>query len=152
MALASNDPIGTPASEAEVIAGQQTVIDADPNVFAGAGTNDFDTERALPKIGYSFKGTSVRVGAAWMEETTRVAPDILANCPPEQWQYGHGILTNAEGRVWPDLPREAITSSGAGGRGKDLYHNPAVREDAPWRLQQIQDAANHLQLAMNALG
>ena len=33
------------------------------------GTNDFDTERALPKFGYSFKGTSVWLGAAWMEET-----------------------------------------------------------------------------------
>ena len=55
------------------------------------------------------------VPAAWMAETTRVAPDILANCPPEQWQYGHGIWTNAEGKVWPDLPRAAITSSGAGG-------------------------------------
>jgi len=33
------------------------------------GTNDFDTERALPKLGYSFKGTSVWLGAAWIEET-----------------------------------------------------------------------------------
>ena len=32
-------------------------------------TNDFDTERALPKLGYSFKGTSVWLGAAWIEET-----------------------------------------------------------------------------------
>merc|ERR1712098_299966 len=28
---------------------------------------------------------------------------------------------------------------------KDAYHNTAVREDVPWMLQQIQDAANFLQ-------
>jgi hypothetical protein len=36
--------------------------------------------------------------------------------------------------------------------GKDLYQNTSVREDAPWRLQQIQDAGNHLQIAMTELG
>eukprot|EP00095_Tigriopus_kingsejongensis_P000876 maker-scaffold389_size186684-snap-gene-0.29 protein:Tk00876 transcript:maker-scaffold389_size186684-snap-gene-0.29-mRNA-1 annotation:"rogdi" len=35
--------------------------------------------------------------------------------------------------------------------GKDLYQNSTIREDAPWRLQQIQDAGNHLQLAINEL-
>jgi len=35
--------------------------------------------------------------------------------------------------------------------GKDAYHNTTVREDVPWRLQQVQDAANHLQIADNAL-
>ncbi len=34
---------------------------------------------------------------------------------------------------------------------KDLYHNTQVREDAPWRLQQVQDAANHLQMAVTEL-
>ena len=24
--------------------------------------------------------------------------------------------------------------------GKDLYQNTSIREDAPWRLQQVQDA------------
>jgi len=36
--------------------------------------------------------------------------------------------------------------------GKDLYQNTSIREDAPWRLQQVQDAGNHLQLAMAELG
>jgi len=31
---------------------------------------------------------------------------------------------------------------------KDAYHNTTVREDLPWKLQQVQDAANHLQLVM----
>jgi len=34
---------------------------------------------------------------------------------------------------------------------KDAYHNTTVREDLPWKLQQVQDAANHLQLAMDLL-
>ena len=38
------------------------------------------------------------------------------------------------------------------GGSKDLYHNTSVREDAPWRLQQVQDAGNHLQMAVTQLG
>ena len=34
---------------------------------------------------------------------------------------------------------------------KDAYHNTTVREDLPWKLQQVQDAANHLQLATDQL-
>ena len=34
---------------------------------------------------------------------------------------------------------------------KDAYHNTSVREELPWRLQQVQDAANHLQLALELL-
>ena len=44
-----------------------------------------------------------------------MAPDILANCPEEEWIYGHGIWTNAEGKIWENLPTEGFTSSGAGG-------------------------------------
>ena len=32
--------------------------------------------------------------------------------------------------------------------GKDFYQNTTIREDAPWGLQQVQDAANHLRMAM----
>eukprot|EP00088_Acartia_fossae_P026781 TRINITY_DN2756_c0_g1_i1.p1 TRINITY_DN2756_c0_g1~~TRINITY_DN2756_c0_g1_i1.p1 ORF type:complete len:273 (-),score=74.03 TRINITY_DN2756_c0_g1_i1:695-1513(-) len=34
---------------------------------------------------------------------------------------------------------------------KDAYHNTNIREDVPWKIQQIQDAANHLLLASEAL-
>ncbi len=69
---------------------------------------------------------------AWMRETTVVAPDIRANCPEEEWQYGHGFWSNSEGRIWPDLPRETFTASGAGGhfvtvfpsRGLVVVQNP----------------------------
>ncbi len=37
------------------------------------------------------------------------------------------------------------------GNAKDLYHNTGIREDLPWRLQQVQDAANHLQTAVTEL-
>lgn len=33
------------------------------------------------------------------------------------------------------------------GGAKDLYANTCIREDNPWRLQQIQDAGNHIQMA-----
>jgi len=55
------------------------------------------------------------VPEAWMRETVDTAPDILANCPRHEWIYGHGFWTNARGLLWPDLPTEAFTSSGAGG-------------------------------------
>jgi CubicO group peptidase (beta-lactamase class C family) len=55
------------------------------------------------------------VPEAWLRETSVVAPDILANCPRDEWKYGHGIWTNAEGELWPALPREAFGASGAGG-------------------------------------
>jgi len=34
---------------------------------------------------------------------------------------------------------------------KDAYHNTGVREDVPWKLQQVQDAANHLHMASESL-
>jgi CubicO group peptidase (beta-lactamase class C family) len=55
------------------------------------------------------------VPEAWLRETSVVAPDIVSNCPREQWKYGHGIWSNSEGELWPVLPREAFGASGAGG-------------------------------------
>ena len=51
--------------------------------------------------------------------------------------YGHGIWTIEYGKIWPDLPREGFTSSGAGGHcwtvfpSKDLVivQNPSVRHE-----------------------
>jgi len=78
------------------------------------------------------------VPEAWLRETSVVAPDILANCPREACKYGHGIWTNAEGILWPDLPREAFGASGAGGHdwtvfpGKELVvvQNPGKYQAA----------------------
>jgi CubicO group peptidase (beta-lactamase class C family) len=51
---------------------------------------------------------------AWLREATRTAPDIRANCPQEQWQYGYGFWTNDHGQLWPNLPRDSYAASGAG--------------------------------------
>ena len=53
---------------------------------------------------------------AWLREATQTAPDIRANCPPEQWQYGYGFWTNDYGLVWPNLPCDSFAASGAGGQ------------------------------------
>jgi CubicO group peptidase (beta-lactamase class C family) len=50
----------------------------------------------------------------WMREATRTAPDIRANCPPEQWCYGYAFWTNDHGLLWPALPRDSFAASGAG--------------------------------------
>ncbi len=54
------------------------------------------------------------IPAEWLRAATVVAPDIRANCPAEQWQYGHGFWTNQAGRLWPSLPRDSYAASGAG--------------------------------------
>ena len=48
------------------------------------------------------------------------------------------VISNADINL--KLPRPA--------GGKDLYANTAIREDAPWQLQQVQDAVNHLNEAL----
>ncbi len=54
------------------------------------------------------------VPEGWVGEATRTAPDIRANCPEQQWCYGHGFWTNDYGRLWPSLPRDSFSASGAG--------------------------------------
>lgn len=44
------------------------------------------------------------------------APDIIANCPKEQWKYGYGFWTNDHFQLWPDLPRDSFAALGAGGQ------------------------------------
>jgi len=51
---------------------------------------------------------------AWLREATRVAPDIVANCPKGQWRYGYAFWTNEYGLIWPSLPRDSYAASGAG--------------------------------------
>jgi CubicO group peptidase (beta-lactamase class C family) len=51
---------------------------------------------------------------AWLREATRVAPDIRANCPREQWNYGYAFWTNEYGELWPSLPKDSYAASGAG--------------------------------------
>ena len=50
----------------------------------------------------------------WLDEATQTAPDIRANCPEDQWQYGYGFWTNDYGKLWPSLPRDSFAAAGAG--------------------------------------
>jgi len=52
----------------------------------------------------------------WMREAIKTAPDIIANCPKEQWKYGYGFWTNDHSQLWPDLPSDSFAASGAGGQ------------------------------------
>ncbi len=51
---------------------------------------------------------------AWLREATKTAPDIIANCPREQWKYGYGFWTNEYCQQWPSLPNDSYAASGAG--------------------------------------
>jgi CubicO group peptidase (beta-lactamase class C family) len=89
------------------------------DIFGGY-TGVHSTALDLARVGWlwcnggKWDGKQV-VPEKWLKETMAVARDILANCPEEEWMYGHGIWTNAEGQIWPHLPKETVTSSGAGG-------------------------------------
>jgi CubicO group peptidase (beta-lactamase class C family) len=50
----------------------------------------------------------------WLGEATRTAPDVLANCPADQWCYGYGFWTNDHASLWPNLPPDSYAASGAG--------------------------------------
>ncbi len=50
----------------------------------------------------------------YLRQAVKVAPDILANCPEEEWVYGHGFWTNERGLLWPSLPHDSYAASGAG--------------------------------------
>jgi CubicO group peptidase (beta-lactamase class C family) len=51
---------------------------------------------------------------AWLRESTRTAPAILAHCPREQWEYGYGFWVNDQSELWPSLPRDTFAALGAG--------------------------------------
>ena len=61
---------------------------------------------------------------AWLREATHTAPDIHANCPPEQWRYGYGFWTNDHGQLWPSLPRDSFAASGSG--SQHIWVSPSL--------------------------
>lgn len=70
-------------------------------------------------------GSQQVIPEAWLKASVQVNPDIRANCPEDEWMYGHGFWTNAEGKLWPDFPRDAFTASGAGGHYMTVF--PGLR-------------------------
>ena len=51
----------------------------------------------------------------WMKISTGTSNLIVENCPRENWNYGMGFWTNDYGLLWPELPRNSYTASGADG-------------------------------------
>jgi CubicO group peptidase (beta-lactamase class C family) len=77
------------------------------------------TARDMARLGWLWRnrgrwGEQQVIPPGWVAECTAVAPDIRANCPQEEWVYGHGFWTNAAGRLWPNLPADSFAASGAG--------------------------------------
>jgi CubicO group peptidase (beta-lactamase class C family) len=82
------------------------------------------------------------VPESWMREATRTAPDIIANCPKEQWKYGYGFWTNDYSQIWPDLPRDSFAAYGAG--GQHIWVCPSlelvvVQSPGLWKAQTEND-------------
>ena len=82
------------------------------------------------------------VPEAWLSQATHTAPDIPANCPPEQWRYGYGFWTNDHGRLWPNLPRDSFAASGAG--SQHIWVCPSldlvvVQSPGLWESQEEND-------------
>jgi len=55
------------------------------------------------------------VPESWMRQSVAVAPDVLDNCPEDQWEYGYGFWTNEQGKLSPGFPEDMFMASGAGG-------------------------------------
>ena len=86
----------------------------------GYGTRVYTTALDLARAGwlwcnYGRWGDRQIVPEAWLRESTQVAPQIKEHCPETDWLYGNGFWSNSEGKIWPDLPRDAFHSWGAGG-------------------------------------
>ncbi len=81
----------------------------------------------------------------WMRESIRTAPNIVSNCPQDQWRYGYGFWTNEYRQLWPDLPRSGFAAAGAGGNYIYVFpdHNlvvvqnpgPILRDEAGTGIQ-----------------
>jgi CubicO group peptidase (beta-lactamase class C family) len=119
----SNDPEGSPmvgplfkgkiadaigADWGYVSSSQKMHENARLNIF-GWGTAIRTSLRDLARLGWlwcnwgKWDGQQV-VPESWVQEITKVAPDILANSPEEVWRYGHGFWTNEKGKLWPICP------------------------------------------------
>jgi CubicO group peptidase (beta-lactamase class C family) len=67
------------------------------------------------------RGDRQLVPQRWMEESTRTNADLLAHGKEEELKYGHGFWVNDRGKLWPDLPRDGFTASGAGGHYASVF-------------------------------
>ena len=90
--------------------------------YCGVNTNALD----LARVGWlwcnwgKWDGKQL-IPEAWMRESVKTAPYILANCDEQDWKYGYGIWTNDNGKLWLNLPRNGFTASGAGGNYASVF-------------------------------
>ena len=78
----------------------------------------------------------------WLREATKTAPNIVENCPREQWRYGYGFWTNDYGEDFADLPRDSYSAVGAG--YQHIWVCPSldvvvVQSPGPWESQEARD-------------
>lgn len=92
--------------------------DARTDVF-GYSTGYQMTPRDMARLGWlwlnrgNWGGDQV-VPAGWLDQATKVSPEIIENEPLERHVYGLGFWCNDQAQIWPDLPRDSFAASGAG--------------------------------------
>lgn len=86
-----------------------------------------------------------------MRASVRVNPDLRAHASEDAWTYGYGFWTNEAGQLWPDLPRDAFTASGAGGHYVTVFPSQAlvvVQNPGPYHNARGGSTANGELLAL----
>ena len=88
------------------------------NIF-GHSPRCHATARDMARLGLLWRercrwGARQVVPEEWIQEAVTTAPDLRANCPREEWRYGHGFWTNDHGKLCPPLPRDSFAAQGAG--------------------------------------
>lgn len=97
----------------------------------GYFTNVLSTARDMARLGWlwcnhGYWHDRTIIPSAWLQEATRTSPDIHANCPPEQWQYGYGFWVNDHRQLFPQLPPDCFLASGAGNQFIWVYPGKQV--------------------------
>lgn len=74
--------------------------------------------RDMARMGYLWLnwgnwGGNQLIPETYLREATKTAPNIKTNCPEHQWRYGYAFWTNDHGKLWPNLPRDSYSASGA---------------------------------------
>ena len=90
-------------------------------------------------------GSTQVVPEGWLRKSVRVNGDLLENAPREQWQYGYGFWSNEYGLLWPNLPRDGFTASGAGGHYVTVFPSQRlviVQNPGPYRAGPDASRAN----------
>jgi len=80
----------------------------------------------------------------WMRESAKANPDVMAYSAEDERKYGYGFWVNDQGRLWPNLPRDGFTASGAGGHYASVFPSldlVVVQNPGPYRKGGAGEAA-----------